>query len=71
MTTVFDPAAAAVPNTLYQQYAPSAYAAPNRALVGDSTYLWTREGWLYLAVLLDLATSEIVGWPCGTRWRAL
>lgn len=62
VTTVADPTAAPAPNTLDRQFAPSTYAAPNRAWVGDITYLWTREGWLYLAVLLDLATREVVGW---------
>ena len=62
VTTTVDPAAAPAPNTLNRQFAPSAQAGPNRAWVGDVTYLWTREGWLYLAVLLDLATREVVGW---------
>jgi putative transposase len=35
---------------------------PNQAWVGDITYLWTREGWLYLAVLLDLFSRRVVGW---------
>jgi transposase InsO family protein len=62
VTTTVDPAAAPAPNTLARAFAPTAHAGPNRAWVGDVTYLWTREGWLYLAVLLDLATREIVGW---------
>lgn len=61
-STVADPTAAPAPNTLDRQFAPSTYAAPNRAWVGDITFLWTREGWLCLAVLLDLAMREIVGW---------
>ncbi len=36
--------------------------APNLAWVTDITYLWTREGWLYLAVILDLFSRRIVGW---------
>ncbi len=36
--------------------------APNRAWVGDVTYVWTAEGWLYLAVLLDLFSRRVVGW---------
>lgn len=36
--------------------------APNVAWAGDITYLWTREGWLYLAVLLDLYSRKVVGW---------
>jgi putative transposase len=36
--------------------------APNRAWVGDITYVPTRDGWLYLAVLLDLFSRRVVGW---------
>ena len=42
-------------------------AAPNRAWVGDITYLWTAEGWLYLAVLLDLFSRRVVGWSLSPR----
>ena len=35
---------------------------PNRTWVGDITYLFTAEGWLYLAVLLDLCSRSVVGW---------
>jgi transposase InsO family protein len=35
--------------------------------VGDVTYIWTDEGWLYLAVLLDLATRQVVGWSMSAR----
>ena len=41
--------------------------APNRTWVGDITYVWTNEGWLYLAVLLDLFNREIVGWSAANR----
>jgi len=37
-------------------------AQPGTKTVGDITYLPTREGWLYLAVVLDLATRAVVGW---------
>jgi transposase InsO family protein len=37
-------------------------AAPNRAFVGDITYLRTQQGWVYLAVLIDLFSRKIVGW---------
>ena len=36
--------------------------APNRRWSADITYLWTREGWLYLAVVMDLFSRRIVGW---------
>lgn len=35
---------------------------PNRVWVSDITYIWTTEGWLYLAVILDLFSRQIVGW---------
>lgn len=37
-------------------------AAPNQAWVTDITYIWTREGWLYLAAILDLYSRAVVGW---------
>ncbi len=47
------------PNELARQFDVD---APNVAWVGDITYLWTAEGWLYLAVLLDLYSRKVVGW---------
>jgi putative transposase len=41
--------------------------APNRSWVADITYIWTREGWLYLAVILDLFGRRIVGWSMNER----
>jgi len=35
---------------------------PNEKWLGDITYIWTAEGWLYLAVVLDLFSRRIVGW---------
>ena len=35
--------------------------------VGDITYIWTAEGWLYLAVVIDLFSRAVVGWSMG-RW---
>ena len=40
---------------------------PDRVWVGDITYLWTQEGWLYLAVLLDLYARKVVGWAMSSR----
>lgn len=40
---------------------------PDRLWVGDITFVPTREGWLYLAVLLDLYSRQVVGWAMGER----
>lgn len=34
----------------------------NRAWAGDITYLWTKEGWLYLAVVIDMGSRRVIGW---------
>ena len=34
---------------------------PNQVWTSDTTYLWTDEGWLYLAIVLDLFNKEVVG----------
>jgi putative transposase len=47
------------PNVLARQFQP---AAPNTVWVTDVTYVWTDEGWLYLAVMLDLFARKVVGW---------
>lgn len=44
-----------------------AVAQPNSAWVTDITYLWTSEGWLYLAVILDLFSRRVVGWSMSER----
>ena len=40
---------------------------PNRVWAGDITYVWTNEGWLYLAVVLDLFSRQVIGWALGDR----
>jgi putative transposase len=55
------------PNLLDRQFTP---AAPNQAWGADLTYVWTEEGWLYLAVVLDLFNREIVGWSIKPRMTA-
>jgi putative transposase len=40
---------------------------PNRVWLADITYVWTREGWLYLACVLDTYSRMIVGWSMGDR----
>jgi len=44
--------------------------SPNRAYVCDITYVWTQEGWLYLAVVLDLYSRKVVGWSMSSRMKA-
>jgi transposase InsO family protein len=41
--------------------------APNLKWVSDLTYVWTDEGWLYLAVIMDLHSRAIIGWSMGKR----
>lgn len=55
------------PNLLEQQFRVS---EPNRCWVGDITYVRTEEGWLYLAVVLDLYSRQIVGWSMSERMKA-
>jgi putative transposase len=43
---------------------------PDEAYVGDITYIWTQEGWLYLAVVIDLYSRKVVGWSMGSRMKA-
>jgi transposase InsO family protein len=50
------------PNVLDRQFGVDQVAGPNRVWVSDITYLPTREGWLFLAIVLDLASRRVVGW---------
>lgn len=43
---------------------------PNQAWVGDITYIWTTEGWLYLAIVIDLYSRKVVGWSMSSRMKA-
>jgi putative transposase len=54
----------AAPNLLERNFA---VREPNRVWVGDITFVATREGWLYLAVLLDLYSRQVVGWAMSER----
>ena len=55
------------PNLLDRNFAPS---APNQVWTSDITYLWTDEGWLYLAIVLDLFNREVIGWSLKPRMTA-
>ncbi|MCW8884751.1 MAG: IS3 family transposase [Motiliproteus sp.] len=52
------------PNRLQRQFNPS---APNEAWVTDITFIKTHEGWLYLAVVVDLFSRRVVGWSMQSR----
>lgn len=64
-TTRRVPGRAVVPNRLNRQWA--AVQERDRVWVSDITYLWTKQGWLYLAVVLDVFSRRIVGWATGSR----
>ena len=51
-------------NALNRQFT---VAQPNQVWAGDMTYVWTTEGWLYLAVVLDLYSRAVIGWALGAR----
>jgi putative transposase len=54
----------AVPDRIERHFHAS---QPNLAWVGDMTFIRTRAGWLYLAVLLDLYSRRVIGWSMGER----
>lgn len=55
------------PNVLNRQFNPT---RPNQAWVADITYIRTRSGWLYLAVVLDLFARKVVGWAMAPDMQA-
>ena len=56
--------AVVAPNHLSRQFIPE---RPNQSWVTDITYIRTHEGWLYLAVVLDLFSRQVIGWSMGSR----
>jgi len=60
-------AGAVAPNVLDRDFeAP----APNRKWIADFTYIWTAEGWLYVAAVLDLFSRRVVGWSMSATMTA-
>jgi len=53
-------------NVLNRDFSP---AAPNQAWGSDITYLWTQQGWIYLAVIIDLYSRRVVGWSIDRRMK--
>ena len=64
VTTQCDPSHAVARNLLQQNFAA---AAPNQRWVADITYISTHQGWIYLAIVMDLYSRRIVGWSMS-RW---
>ena len=67
VTTQSEHAYVAAPNVLDRQFSLEQHPQPDRTWAADITYIPTLEGWLYLAVILDLATRRVVGWSLSTR----
>ena len=65
VTTNSNHAHPVAPNLLSRRFAPSEIDGVNRAWASDITYIWTKEGWLYLAVVLDLSSRRVIGWSTG------
>jgi len=61
-TTVADPRATPAPDRVERAFAPAAIGAPDRLWLADISYIPTREGWLYLAIILDGFSRRVVGW---------
>jgi len=64
MTTDSRHGHAVAPNLLARQFD---VKRPDQAWVGDITYVWTAEGWLYVSVLLDLYSRKVLGWATSSR----
>ena len=67
-TTISDPDVAAV-DLLKRAFGPGTVEL-DRVYVGDITYIWTWEGWAYLATVIDLASRRVVGWAMADHMRA-
>lgn len=57
----------AAPNLLARDFKAD---APNQKWAGDITYLYTSEGWLYLAVVIDLYSRAVIGWSMSSHMTA-
>jgi len=67
VTTQSEHGYVAAANVLDRQFSLGQHPEPDRTWAADITYIPTLEGWLYLAVILDLATRRVVGWSLSTR----
>ena len=60
-------ASAVAPNALDRQFTAD---QPNRKWIADFTYVWTAEGWLYVAAVIDLFSRRVVGWSMKAEMTA-
>jgi transposase InsO family protein len=67
-TTILDPAATARTDLIRRDFYVNA-AAVNTRWCGDITYIWTWEGWLYLATVIDIASRRVVGFALAEGLR--
>jgi transposase InsO family protein len=67
-TTISDPGVVAV-DLVRRAFGPGTVEL-DRVYVGDITYIWTWEGWAYLATVIDLASRRVVGWALADHMRA-
>ena len=67
VTTQSDHREPIAPNHLARQFDVATVEQPNRVWAADITYIPTREGWLYLAIILDLVSRRVVGWALRSR----
>jgi putative transposase len=67
-TTISDPEVVAV-DLIKRVFGPGTVEL-DRTYVSDITYIWTWEGWLYLAAVIDLSSRRVVGWAMAEHLRA-
>jgi len=65
--TTFGDRAGAAPDLVARDFTAD---RPRYKLVGDITYVWTQEGWLYLATVIDCFSRQVIGWSMAEHLRA-
>ncbi len=69
-TTVADPRVTPAPDRVGRAFAPAAIGGPNRLWLADISYIPTRAGWLYLAIILDGFSRRVVGWAMADHLQS-
>jgi putative transposase len=68
-TTAPDRTATPAPDRVERAFSPDQIGAPNRLWVADISHVATREGWLYLAIVLDAFSRRVIGWAMADHLR--